>query len=78
MCCKKMIRFFNWLKRVYEGWKNVLTGNVSDESKRRLEICMNCDDKIQITKKEYICSHCGCVLRAKCASLNETCDMNKW
>ena len=73
-----MKRFFNWLKRVYVGWKNVLTDNISDETKRRYEICMNCNDKLQLTKSEYVCSHCGCVLRAKCASPKEQCDMNKW
>jgi len=71
-------RFFNWIGRVYIGWKNVITGKTSEESNRRYSICMNCEDKIQITKNHYICSICGCELMAKTRSPKEKCDMNKW
>lgn len=45
--------------------------------KERLQICMECEDKIKLGR-DYICSHCGCVLRAKCASPDEKCSINKW
>lgn len=73
-----MVRFFDWVRRVYEGWKNVLTGNLSEETKRRMKICEECTNKTRITKNEYFCNSCGCIIRAKCASHDEVCDLNKW
>ena len=73
-----MKKFFNWIKRVYVGWKNVITHNISEESKRRYDICTKCNNKIQITKNNYICGSCGCLLKQKCASPEEKCDLNKW
>jgi len=73
-----MIRFFNWIGRVIVGWWNVITHKESEEAKRRYSICMECEDKVKVSKKEWICSHCGCFLRAKCASPDEKCLMNKW
>lgn len=73
-----MKRFFKWVKRFLTGWYNVLSGKQSEEAKRRLYICMECDNKTRISKKDYFCNSCGCILRAKCASPEETCDLNKW
>lgn len=78
MYCRKMVKFFNWIKRVFVGWYNVIFHKESEEAKRRLQICMECQDKIKIGKNNYICGHCGCVLKAKCASPEEKCSMDKW
>ena len=72
-----MIKFFNWIKRVIIGWRNVLTGNETPEARKRYEICMQCDDKIKVGK-DYICGHCGCFLKAKTRSPEEECLLNKW
>ena len=47
------------------------------EAKRRYEICMNCEDKIKIGN-EWVCSQCGCFLRAKTRSPKEKCLNDKW
>lgn len=72
-----MVRFFNWIERVIIGWWNVITNKESMEAKRRYSICMECSDKIKIGR-EYICSRCGCFLRAKSRSPEEKCVLNKW
>jgi hypothetical protein len=77
LCCWKMIRFFNWIGRVIIGWWNVITKNETSEAKRRYEICMQCDKKIKIGG-EWVCSQCGCFLRAKSRSPKEKCLLNKW
>ena len=63
---------------VCQGWYRRLTGKTSEEAKRRLQICMECDDKIRITKREYICSHCGCPLRTATLADEKECSLNKW
>ena len=45
-----MVRFFNWIKRVYEGWKNVILGINTEQYQKRYDICMSCDKKIRLTK----------------------------
>ena len=74
---KMIMRFFNWIKRVIIGWWNVITKNETAEAKRRYEICMNCDKKTKIGN-QWVCSSCGCFLRAKSRSPEEKCDYNKW
>lgn len=73
-----MIKLFNWLKRIYEGWKNVILGINTEEYQKRYDICMACDKKIRLTRNHYICSICGCELKAKSRSKDEVCDLNKW
>jgi len=63
---------------VFVGWWNVITNNQTEEARKRYEICMQCDKKKKIGKNNYICSICGCVLKAKAASPEEKCDLNKW
>ncbi len=74
----KLKQLFNWIKRVIIGWWNVITNKESEEAKRRYSICMKCDVKIKISRNEYICSKCGCFLRAKSRSPEEKCVLNKW
>lgn len=38
---------------------------------------MTCDKKIRLTRNHYICSICGCELKAKSRSKDEVCDLNK-
>lgn len=63
---------------VCQGWYRRLLGKTSDESKRRLAICMECEDKVQLTKNEYICGHCGCPLKSAVLADEKECDLGKW
>lgn len=74
MCCWKMIK---WLKSVFIGWYNVLTRNISEETKYRYEICKQCDKLVKIGSTQW-CSECGCNIPAKCASPEEKCLIGKW
>lgn len=67
----------NWIKRVIVGWYNVIAHKNTKQMEERLQICMECDEKIKLGK-EYICGKCGCVLKAKCASPEEKCLNGKW
>jgi hypothetical protein len=72
------MKMLEWIKMFIQGWSRRLTGKTSEESERRLKICMECKDKIRITSKEYICSHCGCPIRSAVLADKKKCDMNKW
>ena len=66
------------LKNIFLGtWWNI-TKQKNDLAKQRLDICNNCDLKLRITKNEYICSSCGCLLSSKTRVKDEHCDLNKW
>lgn len=53
-------------------------GKHSAESQRRLDICMKCNDKIYLTKKECICKYCGCPIKTKTLVDDEKCLIGKW
>lgn len=71
-------RFINWIGRVIIGWWNVITKKETPEFKRRLQICLECEDKVKLGKNVYICSICGCEIHAKSKSPNEKCHKGKW
>ena len=50
---------------------------LSDEQKRRLDICNRCEHKIKYMGS-YICDQCGCILKSKASVESEKCLMNKW
>ena len=58
------------------NWRN-LTGYQSDEMKRRLDICKNCEHNIKYMGS-HICELCGCILKSKASIESEKCLMNKW
>ena len=58
------------------NWRN-LTGYISDEQKRRLDICNKCEYRVKYMRT-YICSQCGCIVKSKTAVESEKCLMNKW
>lgn len=66
-----------WIGRVITGWYNYLFNKTSDESKKRIEICNQCEHRKKIGKA-YICNLCGCFLPQKCMSPEEKCLKNKW
>ena len=72
-----MRKVIKWIKSVAVGWWNVIIKNETPEAKRRYDICMNCDKKIKVGK-DYVCSQCGCFLKAKSRSPEEKCVLNKW
>ena len=65
------------LTDIYEGWKNLLTGEFKEKAEERAKICAMCPKL-----KDNFCSKelggCGCYIPAKTASPNSTCPDNNW
>ena len=59
------------------NFKRIKGEELSDEGKRRLNICIQCEDKIKISRNEYVCKHCGCPIKSKNFVLDEECYLNK-
>ena len=79
MCSWKMIKFFKKIKNIFIGNFNRFFGKeLTKEVQKRLQICMECEDKIRITKNEYVCKHCGCPIKSKSFVLDEECFLKKW
>lgn len=64
------------IKNIIEGWYRRLFKPLNEHEKRRLQICEECGNKTKIGKS-YICSHCGCFIKAKVRAKNEVCPLNK-
>lgn len=75
LCRKEMIK---WIKMVCQGWFRRIFNIRSEESKRRLKICMACEDKVKLIKGEFICGHCGCPIKTATLADDKKCDLNKW
>lgn len=74
-----MIKLLHKIKNVLIGnWKRLRGEQLTIEGQRRLNVCMQCEDKIKISKNEYICKHCGCPIKSKNFVLDESCLLNKW
>ncbi len=65
------------IRNILIGWYNKLFKHNNELYLKRMEICNNCESKLQLTKKESICKECGCVLSAKCRVEDERCVLNK-
>ena len=73
-----MIKLLKKIKNIFVGnFKRIKGDELSDEGKRRLNICMQCEDKIKISRNEYVCKHCGCPIKSKNFVLDEECYLNK-
>lgn len=73
-----MIKLLKKIKNIFIGnFKRIKGEELSDEGKRRLNICMQCEDKIKISRNEYVCKHCGCPIKSKNFVLDEECYLNK-
>ena len=74
-----MIKLLKKIKNIFVGnFKRIKGEELSDEGKRRLNICIQCEDKIKISRNEYVCKHCGCPIKSKNFVLYEECYLNKW
>ena len=74
-----MIKLLKKIKNIFIGnFKRIKGEELSDEGKRRFNICMQCEDKIKISRNEYVCKHCGCPIKSKNFVLDEECYLNKW
>lgn len=60
-------------KRIAEGFLKAATGQNTQVSDRRMEVCNTCPDK-----KGVACGICGCVLTAKTKVMQESCPVSKW
>lgn len=79
MYCRKMVNLFHKIKNIIVGnWRRFTCQKLTEEGQRRLNICLKCEDKIKISKNEYICKHCGCPIKSKNFILEEECLLNKW
>ena len=79
MCCWKMVTLFRKIKNIFIGnWLRLTGKQLTDEGQRRLQICLQCEDKVKISKHEYICKHCGCPIKSKNFVLDEECFLKKW
>ena len=63
---------------VCQGWYRRILGKWSPEAKRRLQICMECKEKVKIAGNEYVCGQCGCPLKSAVLADDKTCDLGKW
>lgn len=54
------------------------TKKYEEISKKRLEICNQCDKKINIKYVGDVCDICGCILDNKTRIEDEHCDLCKW
>jgi hypothetical protein len=46
-----------------------------EEAQQRLNICLDCERLVQLTKQ---CLECGCIMAVKVKLKNATCPLNKW
>lgn len=80
MACKDCLK--KKIKNIGTGFINYVSGKETEESKHRFAICEKCSDKLEIisfgNKKNYICEHCNCFLRAKVTVVDEKCPIGKW
>ena len=73
-----MIKLLKKIKNIFVGnFKRIKGEELSDEGKRRLNICIQCEDKIKISRNKYVCKHCGCPIKSKNFVLDEECYLNK-
>lgn len=74
------------MKSAWQEWKEKQGGvtvfdmfkseKVNEEvSEKRLNICLECPELIQLTKQ---CKQCGCFMKAKVQIQKATCPMGKW
>lgn len=65
------------LTDIVEGWKNLFVKDPDIEpiAKERAEVCSKCR---YASRKEVICTLCGCPLAAKTRTKKNTCPIGKW
>lgn len=74
MSCRKVVKK---LINIIKGhWYNLFNKKAT-LSKKRMQICNKCPDKVNIKITE-VCGLCGCPLSAKTRVDDEKCEKNKW
>ncbi len=74
---EKGLKLLIKIKHIVIGWYRGLCGYKTEESRKRLEICMSCPNKIKIGK-DWVCSECYCVCKFKVLVPEEKCLNGKW
>lgn len=66
---------FDWIKDTDKQTYTIagLTLATQETKNNRRNICNNCE-----SRKAFLCSECGCIIRAKTAVDNEKCPIQKW
>ena len=70
----------NKIKEITTGWFNLLTGKEQEQAKKKLDICIPCENNStpnEITNTSR-CRACGCVLKAKTSNPKSECPLKKW
>ena len=68
------------IKEITIGWFNLLTGKEQEQAKKKLEICLSCENNSTPNEigKFSTCLSCGCPLKAKTSNPSSKCPLNKF
>lgn len=78
------------LSNILDGWKKYLSGEATEEEKKRASICAKCPKAVIGTYEKLMpdyslkeikgmkCGICDCPLSTKIRSKNEKCPLGKW
>lgn len=71
------------LEEIYDGYKNLLTGDYKELGKQRAKICNTCEININGFCSKSVCIEgkgcgCGCLIKAKVVSPNSKCPIQLW
>lgn len=67
---------FRKMVNIVKGTINNLLNRFDNESSRRLNICLQCENLGHIKGFGYYCKNCGCIIKSKITVKDEIC--NKW
>ena len=70
-------KLLNKIQHIISGWIKWFKKEETEQSKKRLAICMKCPNKIKIGR-DWVCSECYCVCKVKVLVPEERCVLNKW
>ena len=78
------------IDQIWKGWKAYLSGDNSEETKRKAAICKECDSAVDGTYEKLMpdfslkelqgkkCKECGCPLSTLLRQNEKKCDLDKW
>ena len=70
----------NKIQEIYTGWFNLLTNKHQEQAKKKLELCVPCENNSTPNELDLtsICTGCGCFLKAKASNKDSECPLKKW
>jgi hypothetical protein len=76
-CCDKAKKFIDKGAMILEGNMKSIVGIEEPFSKKRLEVCMNCDQQ-RIRLRMRFCGICHCLLQSAIRVERKHCPCGKW